>query len=151
MEGVNKVYLANLNRHLGSKGFTAKDLFDFEGEIAWVNHGIIFLGLMGSKGYGTALQDSDTDIRGVYISPREFYLGFSPRFEVIERHRPYDKTLYDIKNSSRWRPTAALMPWNTCGRMRYGQTTDGIMSLLQDICSFPKSAIEPSVNTPGLS
>ncbi len=37
----------------------------------------IFIGLAGSHGYGLNRPDSDLDYRGVFIAPKEYYLGFS--------------------------------------------------------------------------
>ncbi|BAZ16941.1 hypothetical protein NIES4071_88190 [Calothrix sp. NIES-4071] len=37
----------------------------------------IFIGLAGSHGYGLNRPDSDYDYRGVFIAPKEYYLGFS--------------------------------------------------------------------------
>ncbi|MEA5573130.1 DNA polymerase beta superfamily protein [Calothrix sp. UHCC 0171] len=37
----------------------------------------IFIGLAGSHGYGLNRPESDYDYRGVFIAPKEYYLGFS--------------------------------------------------------------------------
>jgi predicted nucleotidyltransferase len=41
----------------------------------------IFIGLVGSHGYGLNRPDSDFDYRGVFIAPKRFYLGFDSIIE----------------------------------------------------------------------
>ncbi len=56
---------------------------------------LIFAGLSGSHLYGTAMPDSDRDIRGVFIPSEEFYLGFLEKVEQVESHEP-DETYWEI-------------------------------------------------------
>jgi uncharacterized protein len=51
--------------------------------------------ITGSKLYGTATPQSDTDIRGVFIPTSEFYFGFLNKVEQVESHVP-DETFWEI-------------------------------------------------------
>ena len=57
---------------------------------------LIFKCITGSHLYGTALPESDYDIRGVLIPTEEFYLGFMNKVEQIESHKP-DITYWEIQ------------------------------------------------------
>lgn len=41
-----------------------------------VESGIILLALTGSQAYGTATPSSDRDYKGIFIAPKDYYLGF---------------------------------------------------------------------------
>jgi hypothetical protein len=41
-----------------------------------VENGIILLALTGSQAYGTATPSSDRDYKGIFIAPKDYYLGF---------------------------------------------------------------------------
>jgi hypothetical protein len=41
-----------------------------------VEEGLILLALTGSQAYGTAIESSDCDYKGVFIAPKDYYLGF---------------------------------------------------------------------------
>lgn len=51
--------------------------------------------LSGSHAYGTAVEDSDTDYRGILIAPKKYYLGLDS-FEQYESTDP-DVVYYDIR------------------------------------------------------
>lgn len=51
---------------------------------SWVGQNLIFACLGGSHAYGLATPESDIDVRGVTIAPREYYLGFLNHFEQAE-------------------------------------------------------------------
>jgi predicted nucleotidyltransferase len=57
---------------------------------------IIFECITGSKLYGTATSVSDTDIRGVFIPPEEYYFGFLNNVEQVESKEP-DVTYWEIR------------------------------------------------------
>ena len=44
-----------------------------------VESGLILLALTGSQAYGTATPTSDRDYKGVFIAPKDYYLGFKVR------------------------------------------------------------------------
>ena len=52
--------------------------------------------IVGSHCYGTALPTSDTDIRGIVIMPREFYLGTYFNFEQTKVSSEEDTEFMDI-------------------------------------------------------
>lgn len=56
---------------------------------------VVFAGITGSHLYGTALPESDEDVRGVFIPTEEFYLGFLEKVEQVESHEP-DVTYWEI-------------------------------------------------------
>lgn len=47
----------------------------------WLPERILFLAVHGSRAYGMDTPDSDLDLKGVAVAPREFYLGFRNVFE----------------------------------------------------------------------
>lgn len=55
---------------------------------------VLFMGVGGSIGYGTNVESSDTDIRGVKVCSKEELLGFSEPTVVWEKHT--DTRLYPI-------------------------------------------------------
>jgi hypothetical protein len=76
-------------------------MFDFDwttyhGNLTWLPSHTIFLSLHGSHAYGTSTPESDLDVRGVCIAPREYYLGFTQAFEQAEQHEP-DLTIFDLR------------------------------------------------------
>lgn len=54
----------------------------------WLDSHIIFMGVSGSKAYGTDTPESDTDYRGVCTVPKDYILGFSKNFEQYENKDP---------------------------------------------------------------
>jgi len=61
----------------------------------WLEKNIIFEAIIGSQAYGLSTPESDTDYRGVAISPPEYYLGLH-NFEQKVSKEP-DRTIFDIK------------------------------------------------------
>jgi predicted nucleotidyltransferase len=55
---------------------------------------LVFSCLTGSHAYGTSDENSDIDIRGVFMPPREYVLGVSSQIEQIEG--PEDTVLYAL-------------------------------------------------------
>ncbi|NET08286.1 MAG: nucleotidyltransferase [Symploca sp. SIO2B6] len=53
-----------------------------------VESGMILLGLTGSNAYGTAIATSDQDYKGVFIAPKEYYLGFK---SIEQKDRGWDR------------------------------------------------------------
>src|SRR5690554_3239886 len=62
----------------------------------WLESNTIFLTVHGSHAYGTARPDSDLDIRGVCIPPKEYYLGILDNFEQAIFNEPVDLTIFGI-------------------------------------------------------
>lgn len=68
----------------------------YHGKLPWIPACTIFLTQSGSHAYGLATPESDVDLRGVAIPPREYFLGFAQRFEQAEATDP-DLVIYDIR------------------------------------------------------
>src|SRR5690606_37182597 len=62
----------------------------------WLSKNTIYLTIFGSRAYGTARPDSDLDIRGVCIPPKEYYLGILDNFEQAIFNEPVDLTIFGI-------------------------------------------------------
>lgn len=57
----------------------------------------IFITKHGSHAYGTNTAKSDTDIKGVAVANKEYYLGFHKVFEQFESREPDDLVIYNIQ------------------------------------------------------
>lgn len=57
----------------------------------------IYLTKHGSQAYGTNTSESDLDIKGVMIPPKEYYFGFTKHVEQIEESEPDDLVIYEIR------------------------------------------------------
>jgi predicted nucleotidyltransferase len=68
----------------------------YRGNLSWAPQRTIFLTRAGSHAYGLATPESDLDLRGVVIPPKEYFLGFARHFEQAESCEP-DLVLYDIR------------------------------------------------------
>ena len=69
----------------------------YKGNLLWLPERTIFLSKYGSHAYGTNIETSDIDIRGVCIPPKEYFLGFVKKFEQAEAKQPYDVAVHDIR------------------------------------------------------
>jgi predicted nucleotidyltransferase len=72
----------------------------YRGNLTWLKDRTIFLAKHGSQCYGTATPTSDTDIKGIAISPRNYYLGFLHNFETADSTKApgdIDHVIFDIK------------------------------------------------------
>lgn len=68
----------------------------YTGNLKWLPSCTIYLTKHGSQAYGTALPTSDTDIRGVAIAPKEYYLGCTQVFKQAEQKDP-DLTIFELR------------------------------------------------------
>jgi len=57
---------------------------------------ILFSCVVGSQLYGTSTPDSDVDIKGVFIPPRQYFMGFLDRVEQVQDNQS-DIEYYNIK------------------------------------------------------
>ena len=57
---------------------------------------IIFKCITGSQLYGTSTPESDTDVRGVFTPPENYYFGFLDNIEQVEKKVP-DETFWEIR------------------------------------------------------
>lgn len=69
--------------------------FEYSGNLTWLPDSVIYFTRHGSHAYGTALPESDMDIRGVCIAPRRYHLGFE-RFEEHEQKVP-DLKIFELR------------------------------------------------------
>jgi len=68
----------------------------YKGNLRWLSDRTILLVRAGSRAYGMATPESDLDLRGVAIPPKEYFLGFLNTFEQMESQDP-DLVVYDIR------------------------------------------------------
>jgi len=75
--------------------------FDFKtqytGNLKWLEKGIVNLTIHGSHAYGMARPESDVDVRGICVPPKEYFLGFASTFEQAEQKGDPDLVIYDIR------------------------------------------------------
>lgn len=75
---------------------TGDSNYPYNGNLTWLRERTILLAVHGSHAYGTSLPTSDTDLKGVAVPPRSYFLGFADRFEQAESHDP-DMVIYDVR------------------------------------------------------
>lgn len=68
----------------------------YRGNLAWLPTRTIYITRHGSHAYGLNTPESDLDLRGIAIPPKEYFLGFLKRFEQAESKDP-DLTIHDIR------------------------------------------------------
>lgn len=69
----------------------------YTGNLKWLKSRTIFLTKHGSQAYGTSTPQSDLDIKGIAIAPKEYYLGYLNSFEQAEVREPLDAVIYDVR------------------------------------------------------
>ena len=69
----------------------------YKGGVLWIPDRTIFLTRHGSHAYGTNVEGSDEDFKGIAIAPRDYYLGNLHKFEQAENKGGLDVVIYDIK------------------------------------------------------
>lgn len=62
-----------------------------------LNAHTIFMTRSGSHAYGTNIEGSDEDYRGVCIPPLRYHFGFVNQFEQQVQNEPVDKTVFALK------------------------------------------------------
>jgi len=65
--------------------------------LKWLRDRTIFLTKGGSHSYGLNGPDSDLDLRGILIPPKEYLLGFNNRIEQVEFKGDPDIVVFDIR------------------------------------------------------
>ena len=68
----------------------------YKGNLTWLEQNTIYLTRYGSHAYGTNIETSDEDFRGIVIPPKEYYLSFFKNFEQAESKDP-DLIIFDVK------------------------------------------------------
>jgi hypothetical protein len=69
---------------------------DISPELAWLRHRVMLLTRAGSHAYGTNIEGSDLDFRGIAIPPVSHFFGYQQAFEHFVSAKP-DLVLYDIR------------------------------------------------------
>lgn len=64
--------------------------------ITWLKSNTIYVTIHGSHAYGTAVETSDIDYRGICIAPIDYYFGFSNKLEQAVFKDP-DAQIFEIK------------------------------------------------------
>lgn len=72
------------------------DWKQYTGNLDWLQTNTIYLSIHGSHAYGTNIETSDVDVRGVAIAPKEYYLGGYKNFEQAQQNEP-DITIFELK------------------------------------------------------
>jgi len=66
--------------------------------LEWIKNGTVLLVRHGSHAYGTNTETSDEDFKGVAIPTKEYFYGYTQRFEQAELKAPDDDAVvYDIR------------------------------------------------------
>lgn len=74
------------------------ELYPYKGDLKWLKGRTILLVTHGSHAYGTAIETSDVDVKGVAVPPSEYFTGFSKTFEQAVQKAPHpDLVVYDIR------------------------------------------------------
>jgi uncharacterized protein len=68
----------------------------YKGSCEWLPERTIFVTVHGSQAYGTNTPESDIDLKGLAIPPKEYILGFLHNFEQAESNKPYDMVIYGL-------------------------------------------------------
>lgn len=61
-----------------------------------ISDGVIYLTRHGSKAYGTNIEGSDDDYKGVAIPTKDYYFGVTKKFEQQEFNEP-DTVIYELR------------------------------------------------------
>lgn len=72
----------------------------YDGNLTWLPKKVIYVTLHGSHAYGTALPTSDMDIRGIFVAPKEYYIGFTQHIEQVQQKEP-DLCLFELRKFMR--------------------------------------------------
>lgn len=68
----------------------------YKGNLEWLKSNSILVVNHGSVAYGLNTPESDLDIKGVVVPPKDYFLGFNNKFEQAESKDP-DMVIYDIR------------------------------------------------------
>lgn len=63
----------------------------------WFKYRLNFLTIHGSHAYGLDLDDSDYDIAGLMIPPKEYFFGFVNQIDQFDSIEGHDGAIYNIK------------------------------------------------------
>lgn len=71
-----------------------------ESSYPWLESSTVFLTTVGSRAYGTNVENSDEDVKGFCVPPSGYYNGFLHKFEQFASTAP-DLVIYDIRKFCR--------------------------------------------------
>ena len=69
---------------------------NYSGNLKWLSDHTFYVSKAGSQAYGLETPESDVDVRGICVPPREYYLGFLQNFEQAIWSEPDDTTIFGI-------------------------------------------------------
>ena len=73
-------------------------LGSYTGQQSWLPKNTFYMCLHGSHAYGTNVEGSDYDFKGVCVAPKSYSTGFVDRFEQAERaFGDYDGAIFDVR------------------------------------------------------
>jgi predicted nucleotidyltransferase len=72
------------------------DWSTYTGNLRWLRNCTIYITRHGSHAYGTDLPTSDVDLRGIFIAPKEYYMGFMKKQETEQQKVP-DLALFELR------------------------------------------------------
>ena len=72
----------------------------YTGNLTWLPKRAFYVTRHGSHAYGTNLPTSDMDLRGIFIAPKEYYLGFQNVIEQVEQKEP-DFVAFELRKFMR--------------------------------------------------
>lgn len=73
------------------------DWSQYRGNLKWLPERTLYLTLHGSHAYGTNTPESDVDVRGIAVAPKDFYLGVGQGFEQATQLDPVDLTVFELR------------------------------------------------------
>src|SRR5271157_537437 len=68
----------------------------YTGGLKWMKERTIYITIHGSWAYGTNIETSDIDYRGIVIPPKEYFFGINDSFENSVQKDP-DLSVFDIR------------------------------------------------------
>ena len=71
-------------------------LSDYSKDLPWLKESIVFLTVTGSKAYGTDVESSDTDYRGICVPPKEYFFGLK-KLEQVDKFKGVDCTVFNVQ------------------------------------------------------
>jgi predicted nucleotidyltransferase len=103
-------------------GKSLDQVFPYRGNLEWLHKGLILLVNHGSHAYGLNTPESDLDIKGIAVPPREYFLGFAATFEQAESKEP-DMVVFDVRKffklAAECNPNIIEVLWGHFDDVRY--------------------------------
>lgn len=81
----------------------------YRGNLTWLVDNTIIFGRAGSHSYNLAVEGSDFDYKGIVIPSKEYFYGFSHKFEQVERKPDGDNVEFVIYNITKFMSLAAQL------------------------------------------